>query len=108
VERVRTAQDVADAVRTARTTRGWTQQEAADAAGVSRRFVNMVEGVHPTAELGRVLDLLDALEIHLTAALTTDDAATTTTAPARPNLDPDELDLDAYLSSFRTTQAPHR
>jgi transcriptional regulator with XRE-family HTH domain len=60
--------DLEAVVRATRAARGWTQQEAADAAGVSRRFVNMVEGGrHPNAENWRVLALMDALRTPLHA-----------------------------------------
>lgn len=101
MQRVRTANDVAELVRAARSARGWSQQRAAHAAGVSRRFVNMVEGGHPTAEVGLVLTLLASLGVSLTGALHTESPATPDAGSERADL-PGEIDLDAYLSTFRT------
>jgi transcriptional regulator with XRE-family HTH domain len=91
--------DLGALVRTARIARGWSQQQAADAAGVSRRFVNMLEGGrHANAEVGRVLALLDALDVHLVGALPGQERATV----EEPQADePEAVDLDAYVSTFR-------
>lgn len=58
---------VGDAVRTERARRHWTQTYLAKQAHVGRRFVVDVESGHPRAELGKVLAVLEALEIHATA-----------------------------------------
>lgn len=42
-----------------------TQQELADLAGVGRRFLSEVEAGKPTAEIGKVLQVLNALGIDL-------------------------------------------
>lgn len=103
--RVRTAAELGALAHAARTGRGWSQQQAADAAGVSRRFVSMLEGGgHTNAELWRVLALLDALEVELVATLpvgSTTDGTGTATAPATETAAPDGFDLDAHLSTFR-------
>lgn len=44
---------------------GLTQAELARRAGVSRQWINEFEQGKPTAELGLVLRLLDALELEL-------------------------------------------
>jgi transcriptional regulator with XRE-family HTH domain len=107
VELVETVRDIGVLARAARIARGWSQQDAADAAGVSRRFVNMIEGgQHVNAEVGRVLALLRALDVRITAALPADDPATTPEGPHRDAAGPDEIDLDAYLSTFRTQPRP--
>ena len=107
---VRTAAEVGALARAARTARGWNQQQAADAAGLSRRFVNMLEGgEHTNAELWRVLALLDAVgvELHGTAPTPTSappaEAAGTATAAAPPDpvTPPGGFDLDAHLDAFR-------
>jgi len=55
------------AVRTHRTSRGWTQAELADHAGVSRRFVSELEaGLRTGAELSRVFAVLRALHLAVT------------------------------------------
>jgi transcriptional regulator with XRE-family HTH domain len=109
---VRTAAEVGALARAARAARGWNQQQAADAAGLSRRFVNMLEGgEHTNAELWRVLALLDAVgvELHGTAPAPTpapppqpDDSATVTASPHREQTEaPGGFDLDAHLDAFR-------
>lgn len=57
------------AIRTHRTSRGWTQAELGEHAGVSRRFVSELEaGLRTGAELSRVFAVLRAL--HLAVTLT--------------------------------------
>ena len=52
------------AIRMHRSTRGWTQAELAERAGVSRRFVSELEaGERTGAELARVLAVLRALRL---------------------------------------------
>ena len=100
--RLRTVSDLGDVIRAARVARGWTQQEAADAAGISRRLVNMLEGgEHANAEVRRLLALLDALDIHLVVAPSTTDFAFTPAVPATKARGSDELDLDAYSLTSR-------
>lgn len=115
MEQVRTPADLGAMARAARTARGWTQQEAADTAGVSRRFVNMFEGgQHPNAEVWRVLALMNALgaPLHATvpkaaAAMAHVTAIATGTASSRePEADHTsttaaDFDLDAHLGAFR-------
>jgi y4mF family transcriptional regulator len=61
------------AVRRARAVRGWTQQDLAGHAGVSRAFViDLERGARPRAELMRVLAVLRALG---KALVLVDDAA---------------------------------
>lgn len=62
-----TSERVAEAVRSSRRARGWSQEHLAKQAGVGRRFVHDLEVGHPRAEIGKVLDVLDALEIHAIA-----------------------------------------
>lgn len=105
MQRVRTVSDVADVVRAARIARGWSQQQAANAAGVSRRFVNMVERGHATAEVGLVLALLASLGVRLTGTLPAADTAVPE-ANAGEAGPPGEIDLNAFLSTFRTQPGP--
>lgn len=58
---------VAEAIRTARSELGWSQVELATAAGGGRRFVQDLESGHPRAEIGKVLDVLDALDVQAIA-----------------------------------------
>ena len=115
MDQVRTPADLGAMARAARTVRGWSQQEAADAAGVSRRFVNMVEGgKHPNAEVWRVLALMNALgaPLHVavpatastTVRVTPTASATVTvhgTAPGQVPGSADDFDLAAHLDGFR-------
>lgn len=48
-------------VRARRRTLGLTQQQVADLAGVSTRFVHTVEAGKPTLRLDRLLDVLEVL-----------------------------------------------
>lgn len=48
-----------------RKTKGYSQQEFADLAGVGRRFVSDLENGKPTAEIGKVLQVLTALGLDL-------------------------------------------
>lgn len=51
----------------ARTKSGLTQQELAEQAGVSRKWlIDIEQGKRPRAELGKVLDVLRALGVDLT------------------------------------------
>ena len=75
------------------------EQETADAAGVSRRLVNLLEGGrHPNAEVWRVLALLNALDVPLRADLVDD---VSSVPPLGPIANQDDIDLDAYLATFR-------
>lgn len=62
-----TLQDLQALVRGHRKDLHLTQAELAARAGVSRRWVCMCEAGHETAEIGRVLAVLQAIDIHLTA-----------------------------------------
>jgi y4mF family transcriptional regulator len=105
---VRTPTEVGALVRTGRKARGWSQQQAADAAGVSRRFVNMVEDGHRNAEMWRVLALLDAVGVTLDATTQEpaagplgDGGTAVAPAPIADAPDPDALSLDEHLRRFR-------
>lgn len=69
------ASDVGAAIRAARRARGMTQAELAAHAGVGRQWLVALERGHPRAELGKVLTVLQTLE------LTTATARHRTTAP---------------------------
>lgn len=57
----RTPADIGTAITEARKARGYSQQEFADLAGVGRRFISELESGKPTAEIGKVLQVLTAL-----------------------------------------------
>lgn len=102
---VRTPAELGALARAARTARGWNQQKAADAAGVSRRFVNMLEGgAHGNAEMWRVLALLEALGVALTGTLPSESPSgprAPTETSSSGTAAPDGFDLDAHLDAFR-------
>lgn len=88
------ARDLGASLREARVRAGLTQQQAADAAGVGRRFVVVVEGGHERAELGKVLRLAAAVGLRLDAGPRPGDAA------GDSGLDLDQL-LDEYRAGRR-------
>ncbi|UNX54573.1 helix-turn-helix domain-containing protein [Georgenia sp. TF02-10] len=62
-----TPAQIGAAIRGARTREGLTQNQLAERAGVSRRWLITLErGQGQRAELGKVLDTLDALGLDLT------------------------------------------
>jgi HTH-type transcriptional regulator/antitoxin HipB len=70
---------------------GLSQGDLAVRAGVSRPWISYLEGGKPTIELGRVLRVLEALDLVLqihTGAEPTDDAPS--------------VDLDALLDDYRS------
>lgn len=64
---VRSPADLGDTIAARRKARGYSQQEFADLAGVGRRFISELESGKPTAEIGKVLQVLTALgiDVHL-------------------------------------------
>ena len=62
---VRTPADIGRAVAQARKSRKYSQQEFADLTGVGRRFISELESGKPTAEIGKVLQVLTALGLDL-------------------------------------------
>jgi y4mF family transcriptional regulator len=63
--RVTTAQDMGNLVRDRRKAVGLTQTTLADLAGVSRPWLQQVEGGHGGASLAKLLDLLGALDYRM-------------------------------------------
>jgi y4mF family transcriptional regulator len=63
---IRTSRELGLAVRRARSDRGWTQAELADRARVGRQWLSELEGGKRTAEVGRVLAVLEALQLAIT------------------------------------------
>ena len=62
---LRTTQDVAIAVRTARNQQGLTQAQLAQRAGVGRDWLIRLEQGNPRLELSKVLDTFAALSLSL-------------------------------------------
>jgi len=86
--------DIGTIVRARRRELGWSQTELAVRSGTSRTFVADLEAGKPTAELGRTLRLIDALDLRLTLG---DPTSTRIPAPAWPN-----VDLDHVLEQYGT------
>lgn len=62
---VRSSEELGLVVARARKGRGYSQQQFADLAGVGRRFVSELENGKPSAEIGKVLQVLTALGIDM-------------------------------------------
>ena len=71
---LRTTQDVAIAVRTARKQQGLTQAQLAQRAGVGRDWLIRLEKGNPRLELSKVFDTFAALGLALTVAEVTSPA----------------------------------
>jgi HTH-type transcriptional regulator/antitoxin HipB len=91
---VNSINDLAAAVRGRRLRAGLSQEQVAARTGVSRQWVGELERGKPTAELGLVLGLLDALE--LTVEL--DDREIDRESAGRPTA---SADLDGMLEEYR-------
>jgi len=59
---IRTVNDLGAAIRRARTQRGWTQEDLAVRAGISRRTLVALEGGNPRGEVGIALRVIAALD----------------------------------------------
>ena len=86
---VRSTHDLAVTVRGRRKDLGLSQADLAARAGVSRKWVYEFEAAKPTVEVGRLLQVLDALdlELHLGAR--------------SPGSGRGVVDLDALLADHR-------
>ena len=82
--RVGNAGDLGRHLRERRRAAGFTQQQLAERADVSRRWLSGLEAGKPSAEIGLVLRVVEALGLY---------------ADIRPAPQPD-IDLDAYLETF--------
>lgn len=60
---IRTARELGMVVRRARSDRGWTQSDLATRAEVGRPWLSELERGKPTAELGKVLSVIAALDL---------------------------------------------
>jgi HTH-type transcriptional regulator/antitoxin HipB len=87
--------DVAAAVRGRRQNLGLSQADVARLAGVSRQWVSEFESGKPTAELGLVIRLLDALRLSL--SIDERDASSRASLPSLSS----PVDLDALLDDYR-------
>jgi HTH-type transcriptional regulator/antitoxin HipB len=62
---IRSSEQLGDAVAQSRKTKGYSQQEFADLAGVGRRFVSDLENGKATIQFGKLLQVLTALGLDL-------------------------------------------
>ena len=92
---INSIRDLVAAARGRRKSLGWTQSELADRAHVSRQWISEFEKGKPTAELGLMIRLLDALDLRLT--LDTGEER----HPAREQ-SAMTVDLDAVLDDYRS------
>ncbi len=63
--RIRTVNELGVAIRRLRKERGWTQDELAEQAGISRRTLVALEGGSPRGEIGIVVRVIAALDREL-------------------------------------------
>ena len=92
---IRRPQDIGALVRTTRIAKKLNQQELAERLGVSRWWVNELEGGKATSRMDLVLRALNELEITLVA--TTDDETARQTIPD-PGTKP-VIDIDAIANT---------
>jgi HTH-type transcriptional regulator/antitoxin HipB len=92
--KVGTVQDLRALVQGRRDSLGLSQAAAAERAGVSRKWLSDVESGKSTVELGKVLALLDALDLVIDAA------------PREPDERRPEgaSDLDTIIADYRLDQ----
>jgi HTH-type transcriptional regulator/antitoxin HipB len=83
-----TTRDLAAAIRGRRFALGMTQADLAARVGVSRPWLSQIESGKPTANIGLVIRLLDALGLQLEV----------TDRP--PSADDSPTDLDALLDEY--------
>lgn len=84
---ITTLQDLRVLVKSRRNDLRLSQEALASRAGVSRRWVSMFETGHETAEVGRLLAVLQALGIHLRAVTDAGDADASASAVVADQLD---------------------
>jgi HTH-type transcriptional regulator/antitoxin HipB len=92
---INSLRDLVAAVRGRRKSLGWTQSELANRAHVSRQWISEFETGKPTAELGLVIRLLDALDLRLTL----DSGEQRQPAGEESAM---TVDLDAVLDDYRS------
>jgi HTH-type transcriptional regulator/antitoxin HipB len=90
--KIRSIRDIAAAVRGRRLDLGLNQADLARQAGVSRKWLVEFEAGKPTAELGLVLRVLDALNLQLDMSINRDAAGESAGQ---------DVDLDALLEEHR-------
>lgn len=63
--RIRSGPSLGVAIRDRRQSQGLTQADLASRAGVSRQWLSQLENGKPSVEFGKVLVVLDVLDLHL-------------------------------------------
>lgn len=63
--KIRTVNEVGATIRRVRQQRGWTQEDLAVRAGISRRTLVAIEGGNPRGEIGIVVRVIAALDREL-------------------------------------------
>jgi HTH-type transcriptional regulator / antitoxin HipB len=96
---VRSIRDLAAAVRGRRQDAGFNQAQLAERAGVSRKWIYEFERGKPTAELGLLLRVLDALDLRL------DIRPSPPSRPSAQDRGPQTVDLDAVLEQLRDAES---
>lgn len=94
--RVHSIRDVAAAARGRRKDLRLSQADLAHSIGISRKWVSEFEAGKPTAELGLVIRLLDALALSCDLGNVEGAVAKAQPGTTRP------VDLDALLDGYRT------
>ena len=87
VRSIRTCRELGAAIRQSRKDQGLTQAALAAKARVGRQWLSELETGKQTAEVGRVLWVLDALDLNITLREAADS-------------DPDTFDLNAYVDTW--------
>jgi HTH-type transcriptional regulator / antitoxin HipB len=88
---IRSVNDLAAAIRGRRADLGMSQAALAKRTGVSRKWIYEFEAGKPTAELGLLLHVLDALDLGLELTSSEGGAASTEAT----------VDLDAVIDEYR-------
>lgn len=86
---VRSAADLGETIRSARQSRGMSQEALARALGVSRRYVYTLESGAETVHLRRILTTLDELGLQMVVDAPQATRATGKRKPAQPSSDAD-------------------
>lgn len=89
---IRTTADLGALVRERRVATGTTQADLARRAGVGRGFLVRLEQGHPGLEIGRVLAVLEALDLTITAPVAQESGGASAGSEALLNLVFDSLD----------------
>ncbi|MEX1164015.1 MAG: helix-turn-helix transcriptional regulator [Nitriliruptor sp.] len=89
--RVTVARDIGLAVRGRRRELSMSQADLAEKSGVSRKWLSEFEQGKPTAELGVLLRVLDALQMELTVAPLSEGDPQTAGLSSKEHLDLDEI-----------------